>query len=148
MGRLTLYTANAGTSACPHGIFYCLNKGHKEKYLTSAFVDDGICGTFRRLLSIHVANGRFKHSSFAADCCDGTDELSGCTNTCLKKNAVVREGLQQKIEEYKLSLHKKKEILDSAAKKKSHIVSRLGSIDKEISDKTVEIDQWAGKHPG
>ena len=74
--------------------------------------------------------------------------MSGCTNTCLQKNAVVREGLQQKIEEYKLSLQKKQDVLDGAGKKKSHILSRLGSIDKDIADKTVQIEQWAGKYSG
>ena len=35
---------NAGTSACPNGSFYCRNRGHEPKVLSSAFVDDGICG--------------------------------------------------------------------------------------------------------
>lgn len=34
----------AGTSACPNGLFYCWNKGHKPRILNASFVDDGICG--------------------------------------------------------------------------------------------------------
>ena len=51
-----------GTSACENGRFFCENKGHKPKILSSMFVDDGVC-----------------------DCCDGTDESGGdkvCENTC------------------------------------------------------------------
>jgi protein kinase C substrate 80K-H len=33
-----------GTSACPSGTFYCANRGHESRALSSAFVDDGVCG--------------------------------------------------------------------------------------------------------
>lgn len=33
-----------GTSACPTGKFFCANRGHEPRALSSAFVDDGVCG--------------------------------------------------------------------------------------------------------
>jgi hypothetical protein len=36
--------APAGTSACPNGVFYCRNRGHEPKVMSTAFVDDGVCG--------------------------------------------------------------------------------------------------------
>lgn len=51
-----------GTSACPHGQFYCQNQGYIQKMIPSAWVNDGQC-----------------------DCCDASDEYnsnSTCENTC------------------------------------------------------------------
>lgn len=53
-----------GTSACsklaPSVRFYCINKGHRGKWIPSSRVDDGVC-----------------------DCCDGSDEaFTVCTNSC------------------------------------------------------------------
>lgn len=52
-----------GTPACSHlshSRFYCLNRGHRGRWLPSAVVDDGIC-----------------------DCCDGSDEGTGlCEDSC------------------------------------------------------------------
>lgn len=67
-----------GTSACPKGVFYCVNKGHTPKELKSSHVNDGIC-----------------------DCCDGSDEYSGvvtCSNTC--------EQVKNELEQSKAALEK------------------------------------------
>jgi len=34
----------AGTSACPHGKFSCMNVGHLPVSIHSSKVNDGICG--------------------------------------------------------------------------------------------------------
>ncbi|ENN75729.1 hypothetical protein HUJ04_006358 [Dendroctonus ponderosae] len=60
-----------GTSACPHGSFYCFNVGHKPQVIPSYRVNDGIC-----------------------DCCDGSDEYfedHNCTNDCLRMGKEARE---------------------------------------------------------
>ncbi|KAK9368371.1 glucosidase II beta subunit-like-domain-containing protein [Lipomyces kononenkoae] len=69
-----------GTSACPNGKFYCVNKGHVPGYIPSTRVNDGVCDY--------------------DICCDGSDEWTGivkCENKCrefaadyAKKQAEVR----------------------------------------------------------
>lgn len=50
-----------GTSACPHGQFFCHNQGYLPRLIPSAWVNDGQC-----------------------DCCDGSDEYNSrkCENNC------------------------------------------------------------------
>nr|CAH7728202.1 unnamed protein product [Callosobruchus chinensis] len=67
-----------GTSACPHGIFYCTNAGHKPMNIPSNRVNDGIC-----------------------DCCDGTDEYTSgkeCANNCAEMGKSAREAAQLRAE--------------------------------------------------
>ncbi|GLV31584.1 Glucosidase 2 beta subunit [Carabus blaptoides fortunei] len=72
-----------GTSACPHGMFYCTNAGHKPLNIPSARVNDGIC-----------------------DCCDASDEYdspnSNCINNCNELGRSARAEAQKKAELVKL----------------------------------------------
>ena len=34
-----------------------------------------------------------------ADCCDGSDEVSGCANTCVQEGAAARKALQASVAE-------------------------------------------------
>lgn len=60
-----------GTSACPHGVFYCVNAGFKPMNIASSRVNDGLC-----------------------DCCDGADEWASeikCINNCVELGRFARE---------------------------------------------------------
>jgi hypothetical protein len=81
---------------------------------------------------------------FPADCCDGSDEVSGCKNTCLEKNAAVREGLKQKLADYKKALKTKHVVLDSADAKRHHIQERLQNIPADITAAQQRVAQLAG----
>lgn len=65
-----------GTSACPNGVFYCVNEGYQPVILASNRVADGVC-----------------------DCCDGSDEYTGyvqCQNTCIELGQQLRADEEKK----------------------------------------------------
>lgn len=72
-----------GTSACPQGMFYCTNAGHRPLNIPSSRVNDGIC-----------------------DCCDASDEYgfpnSKCVNNCQDLGKTARLEAQKKAELFKI----------------------------------------------
>jgi hypothetical protein len=80
-----------------------------------------------------------------ADCCDGTDELSGCKNTCIEKNSAKRDALRAKIDEYKASLEKKAQYASSAAGVREHIKQRHQNVDGDIASTEQELQKLAGE---
>ncbi|XP_052190739.1 glucosidase 2 subunit beta [Diospyros lotus] len=83
-----------GTSACPHGKFYCRNAGHVPLSIFSSRVNDGIC-----------------------DCCDGSDEYDGkvkCPNTCWEAGKVARDKLKKKIATYQEGTALRKQEVEEA----------------------------------
>lgn len=64
-----------GTSACPHGQFFCHNQGYLQKLIPSAWVNDGQC-----------------------DCCDGSDEELNANATCENTCGVLGEIYRQEQE--------------------------------------------------
>ena len=89
--------------------------------MSTQFVDDGVC-----------------------DCCDGTDELEGCANTCIEKNAAVREGLQKQVDDYKAALAKRKEYAAGAAAARQRMRERLGAVDADIAGAEKEVEKLLG----
>jgi len=60
-----------GTSACPHGQFFCENVGYLQRLIPSSWVNDGLC-----------------------DCCDTSDEYNStanCENTCGTLGEIYRQ---------------------------------------------------------
>lgn len=86
-----------GTSACPNGLFYCFNLGHKPENIPSSRVNDGIC-----------------------DCCDTSDEYNStadCFNTCKE---LGQHALQAALDVYKhfMQGHEIRETYIKAGKEK------------------------------
>lgn len=79
-----------------------------------------------------------------ADCCDGSDELSGCKNTCIEKNSAKRDALKQKIDEYKASLEKKAQYAASAAGVRENIKLRHQNVDGDIANTEQELEKLTG----
>lgn len=107
-----------GSSACSGGSFYCSNRGHKAKILSSTFVDDGIC-----------------------DCCDGSDEAVGlCTSTCARDGAAAREELKAAAKTaasgYKVRLQR----VAAAKAERLQMKSTLQSLKTQIATKQPQVD--------
>lgn len=108
-------TDEPGTSACPHGKFYCVNVGHLPVSLHSSKVNDGIC-----------------------DCCDGSDEYDGevkCPNACWEAGKVTRDKLKKKIDIYKegVTIRKKEvEQAKQAIAKDKEELSKLKNNEKSL----------------
>jgi protein kinase C substrate 80K-H len=100
-----------GTSACPNGIFYCANAGHKPLNLASSRVNDGIC-----------------------DCCDGSDEYAKytvtCPNICLQLGRHAREEAQRKAELIKAGKHLKAELSQRGIQRKEEKKEKLVELQK------------------
>lgn len=163
-----------GTSACPNGSFYCRNRGHEAKVLSTSFVDDGVCGERRAAVArgssgcggggggarrrcrthAHACAAPVQHLTqrphavarvlSAADCCDGSDELSGCKNTCIEKNSAKRDALRKKIDELKAALDKKAAYAASAAGVRENIRQRHANVDGDIAKAEAELERLTG----
>jgi hypothetical protein len=90
------------------------------------------------------------------DCCDGSDERSGCTNKCLEEAATIKQALQAKLANYEAALAKRADYIERAKVKRAEMVDRRANIDKEIEDQKsliVELkgarrDSGRGRLPG
>lgn len=80
----------------------------------------------------------------STDCCDGSDELSGCTNTCIEKNSAKRDELKTAIDAYKTSLEAKARYAASAASVRSTIKSRFKAVDGDLAKAEKELERTIG----
>jgi hypothetical protein len=80
-----------------------------------------------------------------ADCCDGKDEKSGCSNKCLEQAAAIKQALQTKLANYEGALAKKQSYLEQAKVKRAELVDRRANIDQEIEDKKAQIMELKGE---
>ncbi|OWK11882.1 PRKCSH [Cervus elaphus hippelaphus] len=105
------------TAACPNGSFHCTNTGYKPLYISSRWVNDGVC-----------------------DCCDGTDEYNSgivCENTCKEKGRKERETLQQMAEVTREGFRLKKILIEDwkkAREEKQKKLIELQSGKKSLED--------------
>ena len=121
-----------GTSACPNGMFYCINKGHKPLELLSSRVNDGIC-----------------------DCCDGSDEYDSsakCSNTCDEMGKKAQEEKRLKLERQEAGYKRKLEYISDGERSKAEkhdklakLKAEIGMLDTEL--KTLEEAKDAAEEP-
>ncbi|XP_062300704.1 glucosidase 2 subunit beta-like [Scomber scombrus] len=81
-----------GTSACPHGRFYCTNLGFRPHYIPSSRVNDGIC-----------------------DCCDASDEYNSharCQNSCWNLGQREREYVEGQMRTLDEGLRLKQQLIE------------------------------------
>ena len=108
-----------GTSACPSGMFYCTNKGHKPLELLSSRVNDGIC-----------------------DCCDGSDEYDSsaqCSNTCDELGKKSREEKRLRLERQEAGYKRKLEYISDGERSKAEKHDRLAKLKAEMGMLDVEL---------
>eukprot|EP01126_Amoeba_proteus_P067457 TRINITY_DN996_c0_g1_i9.p1 TRINITY_DN996_c0_g1~~TRINITY_DN996_c0_g1_i9.p1 ORF type:complete len:421 (-),score=122.55 TRINITY_DN996_c0_g1_i9:93-1355(-) len=74
------FLTSSGTSACPSGRFFCLNKGFKSHFIPSSRVRDGLC-----------------------DCCDGSDEVL-CEDVCRTNAEALNAEVFRQIETHESGL--------------------------------------------
>lgn len=82
-----------------------------------------------------------------ADCCDGTDELSGCKNTCIEKNSAKREAIKKQIDDYQAALDRKAQYAAGAAGVRDNIKQRHANVDSDIEKAEKELERLTGEHP-
>ncbi len=137
-----------GTSACANGRFYCLNRGHEPQSISASFVDDGVCGEFRR---DQMAWGRCDQEVgsmirlIPTDCCDGTDERRGCVSTCLDKASGKLIELQTKVASYGDMLAKKASYVEQAALRRKEWNARAETIDIQLQNKRSAVEAAKGE---
>lgn len=105
-------TDEPGTSACPQGMFYCTNAGHRPLNIPSSRVNDGIC-----------------------DCCDASDEYafpnSKCVNNCNELGRSARIEAQKKAQLLKLGAQIRAELSQKGVLLKQEKKEKLVLLNKD-----------------
>lgn len=79
------------------------------------------------------------------DCCDGTDELSGCKNTCIEKNSAKRDAIQKEIADYQAALDRKGQYASSASGVRENIKQRFANVDSDLEQAEKELERLKGE---
>lgn len=115
------------------------------------FADLAIHGTSRAPPCLSYHHSRFSPPPTplpapCTDCCDGTDELSGCKNTCIEKNSAKRDALNKEINEYKAALDRKGQYASSANGVRENIKQRFQNVDSDLEKAEKELESLTGRN--
>ena len=101
-----------GTSACPNGVFHCVNAGHKAQDFPSSRVNDNIC-----------------------DCCDASDEYASkvkCVNNCSELGKEEKHREKQRVELAKIGNQLRAELSAKGKAQKEEQRLRLDELKNSI----------------
>ena len=114
--------------------------------LNSSFVDDGICGEPNRPPVVSV---RLKFYSLLtlvcrADCCDGSDELQSCKNTCKAAGSAARLELVSKTKEYAAGAKSRHKYVSQSQANKAQWKLELDRVKKDVAQQQSVTDKAKG----
>uniref|UniRef100_A0A3Q3WTJ6 Glucosidase 2 subunit beta n=1 Tax=Mola mola TaxID=94237 RepID=A0A3Q3WTJ6_MOLML len=110
-----------GTSACPHGRFYCTNLGFRPHYIPSSRVNDGIC-----------------------DCCDASDEYSSpanCQNTCWNLRQRERVSVEDQMRTLDQGLQLKQQLIEEGVLLRREKQVQLRELQQAAEDLQVKLEE-------
>ena len=111
----------AGTSACANGYFYCRNVGHRPWWLSSLFVDDGVC-----------------------DCCDGSDERSGCVDNCAAIGEAESKQLRETLAHFEAGAGVRGQLLEQAQQLRQQWAQEAADGAANVADLRPSLDALRG----
>ncbi len=114
--------------------------------LNSSFVDDGICGELNRL-PVVSSNVQYYSSLTCvcrADCCDGSDELQSCKNTCKAAGSAARLELVSKTKEYAAGAKSRHKYVSQSQANKAQWKLELERVKKDITQQQSVTDKAKG----
>ena len=81
------------------------------------------------------------------DCCDGTDEATGCKNTCRAAGSAARQDLVSKSKEYAAGAKTRQKYISQSLANKAQWKLELLRVQKDISVQQGITDQAKGLPP-
>lgn len=82
-----------------------------------------------------------------ADCCDGSDEPSGCPNTCLQASEGLKKSLRDEIGKYDQALGKRAEYVRAAEAARQSWNTRGQTLEQEIQKVKADVAELTSGWP-
>ena len=82
-----------------------------------------------------------------ADCCDGSDELQGCKNTCKAAGSAARQELASKSKDYAAGANSRLKYVSQSQANKQRWKLDLAQVQKDISQQQTMTDKAKGASP-
>ena len=103
----------------------------------------------RIFLNIYGSHGHMLATNYElclkTDCCDGTDEMQGCKNTCRAAGSAARLELVSKTKEYAAGAKTRQKYVSQSQTNKAQWKLDLIRVQKDISTQQDVTDKAKGK---